>query len=80
MGIMEQKREEMKKEFLALTPLQRIQKMEKLFNEQIKLIAKRERITEGEAYLRFLDRSEKLQCLLKPKKVRKEKEDKDLLL
>jgi hypothetical protein len=58
-AIMQQKREEMKKEFLALTPLQRIREMEFLFNEFVKLRAKRERITEGEAYLRYAERTEK---------------------
>ena len=78
---MQQKRKEMKKEFLALIPLQRIQKMEFLFNEYIKLMAKRERITEGEAYLRYIERTDKkLLRLLKPRKVKSEKEDKDLLL
>ncbi|MEW6419750.1 MAG: hypothetical protein AB1480_16825 [Nitrospirota bacterium] len=78
---MQQKREEMKKEFLALTPSQRIREMEFLFNEFVKLRAKRERITEGEAYLRYIERTDKkLLCLLKPRKVKREREDKDLLL
>ncbi len=56
MGIMEQKRKEMKKEFLALTPDKRIREMEFLFNEFVKLRAKREGITEGEAYLKYAER------------------------
>jgi len=56
MGIMEQKRKEMKKEFLALTPDKRIQEMEFLFNEFVKMRAKREDITEGEAYIRYAER------------------------
>jgi len=58
-GIMEQKRKEMKKEFLALTPDKRIREMEFLFNEFVKLRAKREEITEGEAYLKFAERAAK---------------------
>jgi hypothetical protein len=59
MGIMERKRREMKKEFLSLTPDKRIQEMESLFNEFVKLRAKREEITEGEAYLKYAERAEK---------------------
>lgn len=59
MGIMEQKRKEMKKEFLALTPAQRIRDVESLFNEFVKLRAKREGITEGEAYLRYAERAKR---------------------
>jgi len=55
--------------------------MEFLFNEFVKLRAKRERITEGEAYLRYAERTDKrLAHLIKPKKIKIEKEDKDLLL
>jgi lipid A disaccharide synthetase len=86
MGIMEQKRQEMKKEFLALTPAQRIREMEFLFNEFVKLRAKRERITESEAYFRYVERTKeshkdkKLARLMKPRKIKIEKEDKDRLL
>jgi hypothetical protein len=59
MGIMEQKRKEMKREFLALTSAQRIREVEFLFNEFVKLRAKREGITEGEAYLRYAERTKK---------------------
>lgn len=59
MGIMEKKREEMKKEFLALTPDQRIKEMEFLFNEFVKLRARREEITEGEAYLKYAERTKR---------------------
>ncbi|MBI4690516.1 MAG: hypothetical protein HY754_09665 [Nitrospirae bacterium] len=58
-GIMEKKRKEMKKEFLALTPDKRISEMESLFNEFVKLRAKREEITEGEAYLKYAERASK---------------------
>ncbi len=47
----------MKKEFLALTPAERIREMEFLFNEFVKLRAKREGITECEAYLRYAERA-----------------------
>lgn len=59
MGIMEQKRKEMKKEFLALTPDKRIGEMEFLFNEFVKLRARREEITEGEAYLKYVERAKR---------------------
>jgi hypothetical protein len=59
MGIMQRKRQEMKQEFLLLRPAERIREMEFLFNEFVKLRAKRERITEGEAYLRYAERTEK---------------------
>ncbi len=59
MGIMEKKREEMKKEFLALKPDKRITQMESLFNEFVRLRAKREEITEGEAYLKYAERTKK---------------------
>jgi hypothetical protein len=77
---MEQKRKEMKEEFLALTPAQRIQQMEFLFNEFVRLRAKREGISENEAYLRYAERDKKLARLLKPKKPLRDKEDKDQLL
>jgi hypothetical protein len=57
MGIMGQKRKEMKEEFLALTPAQRIRQMDFLFNDFVKLRSKREGITEGEAYLKYAERS-----------------------
>lgn len=79
-GIMEEKRKEMKKEFLALTPAQRIKEVEFLFNEFVKLRAKREGITEGEAYLRYAYKDKKLAGLIKPRKQKREKEDKDQLI
>jgi hypothetical protein len=57
MGIMEKKRKEMKKEFLSLMPAERIRQVEFLFNEFVKLRAKREGITEGEAYLKYAERT-----------------------
>lgn len=54
MGIMEQKRKEMKKEFLALTPLQRIRTMNDVFNDIISLKAKTKGIKEYEVYRRYI--------------------------
>ena len=54
-GIMELKRKEMQEEFLKLTPLQRIMKMNKIFNDMIALKAKTEGVTENEIYQRYLD-------------------------
>ncbi len=54
MGIMEQKRKEMKKEFLALTPLQRIMTMNAVFNDIISLKAKTKGVKEYEIYRRYI--------------------------
>ncbi|MEW6417858.1 MAG: hypothetical protein AB1480_07025 [Nitrospirota bacterium] len=54
MGIMEQKRKEMKKEFLALTPLQRIKTMNDVFNDIISLKAKTKGVKEYEVYRRYI--------------------------
>ncbi len=55
MGIMEQKRKEMKKEFLKLTPLQRIRTMNAVFNDIISLKAKTKGVKEYEIYRRYLN-------------------------
>ncbi|NCO83295.1 MAG: hypothetical protein GW872_02940 [Nitrospirae bacterium] len=54
MGIMEQKRKEMKKEFLALTPLQRIRTMSAVFNDIISLKARTKGVKEYEVYRRYI--------------------------
>lgn len=54
MGIMQQKRKEMKKEFLALTPLERIRQMNALFNDLISLKAKTKGLKEYEIYRRYI--------------------------
>ncbi|MEW6410535.1 MAG: hypothetical protein AB1488_10585 [Nitrospirota bacterium] len=54
MDIMEQKRKEMKKEFLALTPLERIKQMNALFNDIILLKAKTKGVKEYEVYRRYI--------------------------
>lgn len=53
-GIMEQKRKEMKKEFLAMTPLHRIRTMNAVFNDIISLKAKTEGVKEYEIYRRYI--------------------------
>jgi hypothetical protein len=53
-SIMQKKREEMKKEFLALTPLQRIRQMNAIFNEVISLKAKTKGVKEYEIYRRYI--------------------------
>ena len=54
MGTMEQKRKEMKKEFLALTPLQRIRTMNAAFNDIISLKAKTKGVKEYEIYRKYI--------------------------
>jgi hypothetical protein len=56
MNIMQKKREEMKKEFLSLTPLQRIRQMNVIFNDIIALKAKTKGISEYEVYKEYLKR------------------------
>jgi hypothetical protein len=56
MNIMQKKREEMKKEFLSLTPLQRIRQMNAIFNDIIALKAKTKGISEYEVYKEYLKR------------------------
>jgi len=52
--IMKKKREEMKKEFLALTPLQRIRRMSAVFNGIIALKARTKGVPEYEIYRSYL--------------------------
>lgn len=54
MGIMEQKKQEMKKEFLALTPFERIRQMNAIFNDIISLKAKTKGVKEYEIYRRYI--------------------------
>lgn len=54
MNIMQQKRKEMKKEFLSLTPLERIRKMNALFNNIVSLKAKTKGVKEYEIYRRYV--------------------------
>ena len=54
MNSMEQKRKEMKEEFLALTPLERIRQMNAIFNDVISLKAKTQGVPEYEIYRRYL--------------------------
>ena len=54
-GTMELKRKEMQEEFLKLTPLQRIRKMNAIVNDMIALKAKTEGVTEYEIYRRYLE-------------------------
>lgn len=51
---MEKKRKEMKEEFLALTPLQRIRRMNTVFNDVIALKAKTKGVEEYEIYRSYL--------------------------
>jgi len=80
MNIMEQKRKEMKEEFLALTPLERIRQMNAVFNDVISLKAKTQGVPEYEIYRRYLAKDKKLARLIKPRKPFRDKEDKDQLL
>jgi hypothetical protein len=51
---LEKKRKEMKREFLALTPLQRIRRMNTIFNDIIALKAKTKGVKEYEIYRSYL--------------------------
>ncbi|MDQ1354808.1 MAG: hypothetical protein QG657_5117 [Acidobacteriota bacterium] len=51
---LEKKRKEMKQEFLALTPLQRILRMNAVFNDIIALKAKTKGVKEYEIYRSYL--------------------------
>ena len=53
--IMLQKREEMRREFLRLSPLQRIRKMNAVFNDIIALEAKTKGVPEYEIYRRYIE-------------------------
>jgi hypothetical protein len=54
--------------------------MEFLFNEFVRLRAKREGISENEAYLRYAERNRKPARRIKPRKPFGDQEDKDHLL
>lgn len=51
---MHKKREEMKKKFLLLTPLERIKKMNAVFNDIISLKAKTKGVKVYEIYRRYI--------------------------
>lgn len=51
---LDKKRKEMKREFLALTPLQRIRRMNTVFNDIIALKAKTKGVKEYEIYRSYL--------------------------
>jgi hypothetical protein len=53
-GIMEIKRNEIKEEFLSLTPGQRLDRMNIIFNDIISLKAKTKKRSEREIYKRYL--------------------------
>ena len=53
--IMQRKREEMRREFLRLTPMQRIRKMIAVFNDMIALKAKTRGVPEHEIYRRYIE-------------------------
>jgi hypothetical protein len=48
------KREQMKKEFLSLTPFERMKRMNAIFNDIIALKAKTKGVTEYEVYRRYI--------------------------
>lgn len=75
MDIMGQKREETKKEFLALKPLERIQRMNTVINDIISFKAKTAGVREYEVYRRYL--KPRIAC---PKRVNTEENDGDLLI
>ncbi len=79
---MDQKRKEMREEFLKLSPLQRIMKMNAVFNDMIALKAETEGVHEYEIYQRYLDhRNQHKEKLLESRRgSQEEPEDKDLLL
>ena len=52
---MDEKRRQMQEEFLKLTPLERIRKMNAVFNDMIAFKAKNLGVDEYEVYRRYLD-------------------------
>lgn len=54
MGIMDIKRQEMRKAFMSLTPLERVKKMNKVFNDFVALKAKTLGVKEYEVYRKYL--------------------------
>lgn len=81
--IMQKKRAEMRREFLRLTPLQRIRKMNTLFNDMIALKAKTRGVREYEIYRKYIEarkRDRKLKNLLERDEDSKEEEDKSQLI
>jgi hypothetical protein len=81
-GIMSEKRREMQKEFLKLTPFQRICKMDALLNDIIAFKAKEKGVPEYEIYQGYLDaRDKNLSRLLEPRQIpREEPDNSDLLI
>ena len=53
-GVMEKKRSHMRREFLALTPLQRMNRMSTVFNDFVALKAKMRGSKEIEVYREYL--------------------------
>lgn len=58
MNVMQKKREEMKKGFLALTPLHRIRQMSNIFNDIIIFKAKTKGVTEYEIYKEYIKKDD----------------------
>ncbi|MCK4766701.1 MAG: hypothetical protein KAW12_31200 [Candidatus Aminicenantes bacterium] len=69
--IMQEKREAIKKEFLQLTPLQRVRRMNAIFNDMIALKAKTKGVPEYEIYRSYLK---------SPRRTGSELEDKSQLI
>jgi hypothetical protein len=54
-GFMEEKRNQMTEEFRKLSPLERIRKMNRIFNDMIALKARNEGVSEYEIYRRYIE-------------------------
>jgi len=54
MDAMQKKKEEMKREFLSLSPLERIRKMNSLWNDVISFRARQGGVSEYEVYRRYI--------------------------
>lgn len=57
-GFMDEKKKVMTEEFRRLSPLQRIKKMNAVFNDMIAFKAKNEGVSEYEIYRRYIDAGE----------------------
>ena len=58
-NIMEKSREESRKKFLSLSPVERIKTMEKVFYDILKVRARAEGLSEYGIYKQYLDRGKK---------------------
>ncbi|MEW5766229.1 MAG: hypothetical protein AB1797_01210 [bacterium] len=58
-NIIEQRKDEGRKKFLSLSPLERIKTMEKIFNDILKIKSTAEGVSEYEVYKRYLRKDQR---------------------